>query len=153
MDSVFIGVWRSLVAHLHGVQVVGGSNPLTPTIFFLLCQKISEIIKQGVFSLRQQYSRKDKWLTAESKTRRPGIGASTVLTGQPVIMTRNSTSSCPVFTVRNVNRKLRQAIVRKLKRSVDSSNNYLQRCSNKTRQKAGFECWPLRESAGFSLDQ
>ena len=26
------GVWRSLVAHLHGVQGVGGSNPLTPTI-------------------------------------------------------------------------------------------------------------------------
>ena len=27
-----IGVWRSLVAHLHGVQVVAGSNPATPTI-------------------------------------------------------------------------------------------------------------------------
>ena len=27
------GVWRSLVAHLHGVQRVGGSNPLTPTKF------------------------------------------------------------------------------------------------------------------------
>ncbi len=26
-----VGVWRSLVAHLHGVQGVGGSNPLTPT--------------------------------------------------------------------------------------------------------------------------
>ena len=25
-----IGAWRSLVAHLHGVQVVGGSNPLAP---------------------------------------------------------------------------------------------------------------------------
>ena len=25
------GVWRSLVAHLHGVQVVAGSNPATPT--------------------------------------------------------------------------------------------------------------------------
>ena len=25
------GVWRSPVAHLYGVQVVGGSNPLTPT--------------------------------------------------------------------------------------------------------------------------
>jgi hypothetical protein len=24
------GVWCSLVAHLNGVQVVGGSNPLTP---------------------------------------------------------------------------------------------------------------------------
>ena len=28
-----IGTWRSLVAHLHGVQGVGGSNPLVPTIF------------------------------------------------------------------------------------------------------------------------
>ena len=26
-----VGVWRSLVAHLHGVQGVGGSSPLTPT--------------------------------------------------------------------------------------------------------------------------
>jgi hypothetical protein len=25
------GVWRSLVAHLHGVQGVVGSNPITPT--------------------------------------------------------------------------------------------------------------------------
>jgi hypothetical protein len=28
--NALIGVWRSLVAHLHGVQGVGGSNPLTP---------------------------------------------------------------------------------------------------------------------------
>ena len=27
-----VGVWRSLVAHLHGVQGVAGSNPVTPTI-------------------------------------------------------------------------------------------------------------------------
>jgi hypothetical protein len=26
-----VGAWRSLVAHLHGVQGVGGSNPLAPT--------------------------------------------------------------------------------------------------------------------------
>src|SRR5262249_47338223 len=26
-----VGAWRSLVAHLLGVQVVGGSNPLAPT--------------------------------------------------------------------------------------------------------------------------
>lgn len=26
-------MWRSLVAHLHGVQGVEGSNPFTPTIF------------------------------------------------------------------------------------------------------------------------
>lgn len=26
-----VGVWRSLVAHCHGVSGVGGSNPLTPT--------------------------------------------------------------------------------------------------------------------------
>ena len=28
-----VGAWRSLVAHLHGVQGVGGSNPLAPTSF------------------------------------------------------------------------------------------------------------------------
>lgn len=28
-----VGAWRSLVAHLHGVQGVGGSNPLAPTQF------------------------------------------------------------------------------------------------------------------------
>ena len=28
-----VGAWRSLVAHLHGVQGAGGSNPLAPTIF------------------------------------------------------------------------------------------------------------------------
>ena len=28
-----VGVWRSLVAHLHGVQGVEGSNPFTPTIY------------------------------------------------------------------------------------------------------------------------
>jgi hypothetical protein len=27
-------VWRSLVAHLHGVQGVVGSNPITPTKLF-----------------------------------------------------------------------------------------------------------------------
>ncbi len=31
-----VGTWRSLVAHLHGVQGVGGSNPLVPTNLSLL---------------------------------------------------------------------------------------------------------------------
>ena len=31
-NSALFGVWRSLVAHLHGVQGVEGSNPFTPTI-------------------------------------------------------------------------------------------------------------------------
>ena len=35
-DLPFVGAWRSLVAHLHGVQGVGGSNPLAPTIGSLL---------------------------------------------------------------------------------------------------------------------
>ena len=30
--STLFGQWRSLVAHLHGVQVVAGSNPVGPTI-------------------------------------------------------------------------------------------------------------------------
>jgi hypothetical protein len=29
--SLSNGMWRSLVAHLHGVQGAGGSNPLIPT--------------------------------------------------------------------------------------------------------------------------
>ena len=29
-----VGAWRSLVAHLHGVQGVAGSNPVAPTIEF-----------------------------------------------------------------------------------------------------------------------
>ncbi len=29
-------MWRSLVAHLHGVQGVAGSNPVTPTIYLTL---------------------------------------------------------------------------------------------------------------------
>ena len=33
--SSFVGTWRSLVAHLLGVQGVGGSNPPVPTNFFL----------------------------------------------------------------------------------------------------------------------
>ena len=28
------GAWRSLVAHLHGVQGVAGSNPAVPTILY-----------------------------------------------------------------------------------------------------------------------
>ena len=30
-----IGEWRSLVAHLHGVQGAAGSNPVSPTIKIL----------------------------------------------------------------------------------------------------------------------
>ena len=29
---ITVGVWRSPEAHLHGVQGVVGSNPITPTI-------------------------------------------------------------------------------------------------------------------------
>ncbi len=28
---IFVGAWRSLVAHYNGVVGVGGSNPLAPT--------------------------------------------------------------------------------------------------------------------------
>ncbi len=33
MNFITVGAWRSLVAHLHGVQGVGGSNPLAPTTY------------------------------------------------------------------------------------------------------------------------
>ena len=35
-------MWRSLVAHLHGVQGVGGSSPLTPT------NKIKDLASKGL---------------------------------------------------------------------------------------------------------
>ncbi len=31
-NKPFVGAWRSLVAYLHGAQVVAGSNPAVPTI-------------------------------------------------------------------------------------------------------------------------
>ena len=31
VNNAGVGTWRSLVAHLNGVQGVGGSNPLVPT--------------------------------------------------------------------------------------------------------------------------
>jgi hypothetical protein len=45
---ILVGTWRRLVAHLNGVQGVGGSNPLVPTrnfkglalganLFFIAC--------------------------------------------------------------------------------------------------------------------
>ena len=41
-------MWRSLVAHLHGVQGVEGSNPFTPTILRSLVTKVA-----GLFALGQ----------------------------------------------------------------------------------------------------
>ena len=40
-----VGVWRSLVAHLHGVQGVAGSSPVTPTIgsFLVIPEHLSEL--------------------------------------------------------------------------------------------------------------
>ncbi len=34
VNNAGVGTWRSLVAHLNGVQGVGGSNPLVPTSLF-----------------------------------------------------------------------------------------------------------------------
>ena len=37
---MLVGVWRSLVAHLHGAQEVAGSNPVAPTIFSATKQSV-----------------------------------------------------------------------------------------------------------------
>jgi hypothetical protein len=34
MTNKYVGAWRSLEAYLNGVQRVGGSNPLAPTMNF-----------------------------------------------------------------------------------------------------------------------
>ncbi len=52
-NSRSFGVWRSLVAHLHGVQGVEGSNPFTPTNCFLIeirsqaCGKLTGFLRFG----------------------------------------------------------------------------------------------------------
>ena len=48
--NISIGVWRSLVAHLHGVQGVEGSNPFTPTIFNQWNQRIATLSVAILFS-------------------------------------------------------------------------------------------------------
>ena len=46
-----VGVWPSLVGHLHGVQGVAGSNPATPTIPLLpLCSPPVKLSANGVIS-------------------------------------------------------------------------------------------------------
>ena len=36
-----VGAWRSLVAHLNGVQEVAGSNPVAPTTGFVWSETIT----------------------------------------------------------------------------------------------------------------
>ncbi len=40
-------MWRSLVAHLHGVQGVEGSNPFTPTIRYV--KSLQAVMLGGFF--------------------------------------------------------------------------------------------------------
>ena len=44
-----VGAWRSLVAHLHGVQGVGGSNPLAPTILTIEKQEETKAAQAAFF--------------------------------------------------------------------------------------------------------
>jgi hypothetical protein len=53
-----IGVWRSLVAHLHGVQGVEGSNPFTPTTKNV--RGLLEVILGGFF-LVVYANKKSRW--------------------------------------------------------------------------------------------
>ena len=48
---MIIGAWRSLVAHLHGVQGVGGSNPLAPILHRRLMFNYLPFIYQHRFIL------------------------------------------------------------------------------------------------------
>src|SRR5438105_8774728 len=47
---MLIGAWRSLVAHLHGVQGVGGSNPLAPIPLAILRKNTSASITAATFN-------------------------------------------------------------------------------------------------------
>jgi hypothetical protein len=50
-SALFVGEWRSLVAHLFWEQRVAGSNPVSPTIFFpSLCLFVPYRPKRHYFS-------------------------------------------------------------------------------------------------------
>src|SRR3982750_280291 len=71
-----LGVWRSLVAHLLWEQGVGGSNPLTPTIFCGLRRRSGEE-KTGtvpVFESRFRYAPVAQWI--EHRPSKPVVAGS-----------------------------------------------------------------------------
>ena len=47
-----VGTWRRLVAHLNGVQGVGGSNPLVPTIIGQELQEVGNLMVVSLFSFQ-----------------------------------------------------------------------------------------------------
>jgi hypothetical protein len=54
---MIIGAWRSLVAHLHGVQGVGGSNPLAPIPHCNLCSLTLSYLHSIIYSTIDYSSR------------------------------------------------------------------------------------------------
>ena len=48
--NFFVGTQRSLVAHMLGVHVVGGSNPLVPTKFYFRFQMLDFRFARQIFS-------------------------------------------------------------------------------------------------------
>jgi hypothetical protein len=47
-----VGTWRRLVAHLNGVQGVGGSNPLVPTRIRQELQEVGDLRIVDLFAFR-----------------------------------------------------------------------------------------------------
>ena len=48
MEEPNVGVWRRLVAHLLWEQVVGGSNPLTPTILLSVSpDRVTDVLRKA----------------------------------------------------------------------------------------------------------
>src|SRR5438876_961935 len=68
------GAWRSLVAHLYGVQVVAGSNPVAPMVRSMALQSPSHGVLQGYRSLG------GRWVTSVSKTPHGSAGTDEILT-------------------------------------------------------------------------
>jgi hypothetical protein len=68
------GAWRSLVAHLYGVQGVAGSNPVAPMDGRMALRSPSHGVPRGHFALGW------RWMMAAGKTVQGSAGTDEILT-------------------------------------------------------------------------